>query len=423
MGQNKTDNVEVETARAAVSAPTSSGLSDHFHRVRLTSLVLSCTLLLLTMRQPGKEASFLGVTIDESSTPILIVALFVAALFSLGHAITLWYNETRGFEAKIRTAKAQMADIRSIVENFKNMESRVTISYIDLARLDSALSEIDTKYYMKDQIIQIIQDLYPSDDKELQHDIHEVLVNILDNYPSPPELAYLIEESVREYFSDNQSRPNAAPINSDLAVFITNKLLNKYRARTHKGAKSYDNVPETAWNQLVMPLNNWTFRQRALIQRSLTEDLTRSEQIKGEVERAHKAVRNARNDIIAPLVGAREELNSAVAPLQKTTVAQRALIYGFDLASALGLFVVAAISAIGSLLLVGQLQVAANIVAVWQAAVSLPWWIWPLCGAGLATAIFCKRGGLRRFARAVEIAILVSLLLFSVIIPIVVWVK
>ena len=199
--------------------------------------------------------------------------------------------------------------------------------------------------------------------------------------------------------------------------------MNAYRARTYKGAESYDNVPEIAWQQLMLPLNNWTFRQRALIQRSLTEDFARSEHIKGEVERAHKAVIDARNDIIAPLVGAREELNSAVAPLQKTTVAQKALIYGFDLASALGLFVVAAFSALGSLLLVGELQVAANIVAVWKAAASLPLWIWPLCGAGLAAAIFYKRSGLRRFARAVEVAIVVFLSLLSVIMPIIAWVK
>lgn len=423
MGQETTDSIDAGTTAPAVPTPPTSGLSDHFHRVRLTSLVLSCTLLLITVRQPGKEVSLLGVTINETSTPYLIVALLVAALFSFGHAFTLWYNETRGFEAKIRTAKAQMSDIRDIVSNFKKMETRVALSYRDLAKADSSLSELDTKFYQKDQILDIIQNLYPSDDDELRKEIHGVFVNILNNFPEPSALADLIDNAVNDYFSDKKLKPNVPPFNGDLSALITNRLMNKYRARTYEGAESYENVPEIAWQQLMLPLNNWTFRQRALIQRSLTEDFTRSEQIKGEVERAHKAVRDARNDIIAPLVGAREELNAAVAPLQKTTVAQRALIYGFDLASALGLFVVAAISAIGSLLLVGQLQVAANIVAVWQAAVSLPWWIWPLCGAGLATAILCKRGGLRRSARAVEIAILVSLLLFSVIIPIVVWVK
>lgn len=91
-------------------------LSDHFHRVKLTSLLLSSSLLFFSLSPPtSTDAKLFGVaTIGTLKPPFLTACLLVAATVSAAHLFVLWWGEKKDTGLKLAGGQDMEAEFRML---------------------------------------------------------------------------------------------------------------------------------------------------------------------------------------------------------------------------------------------------------------------------------------------------------------------
>ena len=93
-------------------------LSDHFHKVRLTSLATSTVALFLCFHTDKGTLTLGGISLSGIDTTFVIVSAWIAATVSILHVYTLWYSETRTLSDQIQVVGTQIQAIHQIQGTF-----------------------------------------------------------------------------------------------------------------------------------------------------------------------------------------------------------------------------------------------------------------------------------------------------------------
>lgn len=100
--------------------------SEHFHKVRLTSIILSISLFLFTLYPDGKPlGGLIGEKIPPSDIPFAAVCLLVAAVVSFVHMWVIWIGEVKDIDASLQPAGAMFAEVRDVISKGKSTLAQI----------------------------------------------------------------------------------------------------------------------------------------------------------------------------------------------------------------------------------------------------------------------------------------------------------
>lgn len=387
-GQNSADKAEQQPATSA-----GAELSDHFHRVRLTSLVLSSTLLLLSLQDSGSgTVAFLGVNVPAQNIPFVLLAVGLAALFSLSHACSIWYSQTRKFDERMKIATDDLAKFRGLIDRFTVMEQRISSRSDELIAAEHALSNEDGKIVDYERARSAFLNAISLDDAP--NPLHPADDNIAFDRRYTPEvfgpighdrIYQALKPAILKHIGKSEAGDTSSYAD-DFRIAI-GKALEAERPGYLKIHQAYiDHLTSLFSKGLKKIVENALRRADTWVDVNAKAEA----ELKADIGEAVKSVELARSELVQPLKDARRDLSRALRPLQAANANDRLLIFGFDLWAAIGLFLVAVANAVGNVMASGTPSLPRSTQQL-LASISGPyWWAWTIVAIAAATGAIVR---------------------------------
>jgi hypothetical protein len=100
-------------------------LSDHFHKVRLTSLILSMSLLFASIHGNTLKLPLLDLTVATGEGPFLLVSLSIASAVAFAHFLTLWRAEAREVDSQSQDAMTFQSSVQTLIGEAQSLQQRI----------------------------------------------------------------------------------------------------------------------------------------------------------------------------------------------------------------------------------------------------------------------------------------------------------
>jgi len=335
-------------------AQTASRLSEHFHKVRLTSLLLSSILFLLAIRSANSgDIEFLGIKIGRAEASFVLVAIAIAAIASFLHAWVIWYSETRDLDLQIRRSSQIVHQIYQIIDGYQNTQQLISETATRVEGIICQAQEATPTLKFKDAIEAFEQ--LPSNhlDQQITQDIsmgisstYFGLDNLRNNAPS--EISRSVISALQEIgilssrgMSDEPVLQYTNAINSSISAALNKQIDIIFLMPIDYQQKLRDVISAN------MERHANVIKPRALDWLRINEE--ESDRRFKIVEAAGKQAIQALEMIKPPLAKSAQEISYVLRPLKAVTAATKIQLYGFDIWAPAGLFMLAVCHAVGRL--------------------------------------------------------------------------
>lgn len=240
-------------------------LSEHFHKVRLTSLFLSTALLLASLDIP---LTFIGIswTSDRAHEQFIIASLLIAALTSFLHVWTLWYGEAVDADARLARTHDLIEEISELTNRFSTLgksmaetSGLLSSRVVDLERISPSIADVSLA---REQLHDLLS---PQDIKKLQVELATHAKSWTSGtaaiYQELPSRLYASVHSTLQNLNVNMNTEQSVKFTSSLTSTVeeaikersqqTQEFMNAHRhSFEHNVQKSIDSMMVNLKNRL-----------------------------------------------------------------------------------------------------------------------------------------------------------------------------
>lgn len=338
---------------STAKSTTAAQLTEHFHKVRLTSLTLSISLFLTSVHQglPSILTSIIGTPQNAdliTGTPrnpdlkFFVICLAIAATVSFIHAWALWSGEVTNASESLRASKAVEDEIADIRNQARAEISRLSRDISEL-EVDSRRLASQEIYLIDQQSLEEAIATAPSDEarKALQLGLTQKLLtgNSLLPEPGPGTIAIVrIHTAARAVLeragiepTDDDLNKIAQPAN-DLIVEYNTHFIAEYNRRF----RSTDDLA----GAYLTAIDSW--KNATVARRNEGEH-----KIESAIGKVVEDVANLREASATELGKLSAGLQGVLRPLRRAQRSTKMTVYGTDLVVTAAMYLLAMCHAVG----------------------------------------------------------------------------
>ncbi|WP_156442649.1 MULTISPECIES: hypothetical protein [unclassified Sphingomonas] len=364
----------------------SSRLSEHFHKVRLTSLLLSVSLFLSTIHGSGKViTNLLPTDIPEADIPFIIFCLVVAATVSFLHAWIIWVGEVKDVDASLQPAGEMVGEIDSVTKSCENVLLRVHVPLDEIKNQYSSLqiSSPPERFAILDQerIIDSIKQSPTLQNAEhlITHVIDEALASIYGKELREATVNGLAEAAWTS-LGNTVQKPAYLTMRAAMDRFLDERVA---RFTTWPPSIKNTSAPPT----IAQFVSNLELEIRRLVNQNSDQATELRSQLDAVQRRVEAAVHTSRSALVPELQALRRQMADALTPLTRAVRTTKVQVRLFDLAVPGAIYLIALAHALGRLFTPIFPSAATVTTAIFDRLTEIGWWAEALVATALLAPV------------------------------------